>query len=277
MQTKVSPVFSVFEKSHQEAIQLFFELSKRIRSKKAGQLYDKLLYLELFADLIGKIHFEQKELSNQLIRDFRPLEKDLKKIIRLKAVEQGLEKRQSNLAIRYNSYEQFIQTHKRGLHKVAFDRIVGSTTSEWSQLLDQVKKSSKGLKVLEVSTAIHQLVQDELEFFELEWKKGMDSRAYKDLHLGLQKIMKLEQLLGHLGLNPIFIARIHTEMEQMIDSLDSWYVNHLEIQFLSQFLAEKPKVSQKYLDWAKELKQKKKGLSSVIEKQASQLFAKILG
>jgi hypothetical protein len=277
MQTKVSPVFSVFEKSHHEAIQLFFELSKRIRSKKAGQLYDKLLYLELFADLIGKIHFEQKELSNQLIRDFRPLEKDLKKIIRLKAVEQGLEKRQSSLAIRYNSYEQFIQTHKRGLHKVAFDRIVGSTTSEWSQLLDQVKKSSKGLKVLEVSTAIHQLVQDELEFFELEWKKGMDSRAYKDLHLGLQKIMKLEQLLGHLVLNPIFIARIHTEMKQMIDSLDSWYVNHLEIQFLSQFLAEKPKVSQKYLDWAKELKQKKKGLSSVIEKQASQLFAKILG
>ena len=128
-----------------------------------------------------------------------------------------------------------------------------------------------------MSTAIHQLVQDELEFFELEWKKGMDSRAYKDLHLGLQKIMKLEQLLGHLGLNPIFIARIHTEMKQMIDSLDSWYVNHLEIQFLSQFLAEKPKVSQKYLDWAKELKQKKKGLSSVIEKQASQLFAKILG
>jgi hypothetical protein len=41
-------------------------------------------------------------------------------------------------------------------------------------------------------------------------------------------------------------------------------------------LSDKDGIQKKYLDWIKDLKEEKKSLSSLVEKQAQTLFAKIL-
>ncbi|TFV94442.1 hypothetical protein E4S40_10485 [Algoriphagus kandeliae] len=276
MQTKVSRIFELFEKNLKEAKSLFLELSKQIKSKKAALLYEKLEYLEIFGELLGKIHFDKEEFANQLFRDFRILQKDLKKIIRLKTVENGLRDRQIVKNQTYRSYEAFLADHKKGLHTEAFDRIVGGTISKWERLNEEVKNGSNGHKPITISTAIHQLVNEELEFFHVDWKKGLDAKACKDMDAGLRKILHLEFILQYLGFNPIFVTTIHEEMEGLLQALSKWYNNHLELQSLSQYLSDKEQVSKKYLDWIKELQVKKKSLSSNVEKQAQELFQKIL-
>ena len=263
MQTKVSRIFDLFEKNLKEAKSLFLELSKQIKSKKAALLYEKLEYLEIFGELLGKIHFDKEEFANQLFRDFRILQKDLKKIIRLKTVEIGLRDRQ-------------ILKTQTGLHTEAFDRIVGGTISRWGKLNEEVKNGSIGHKPITISTAIHQLVNEELEFFHIDWKKGLDAKACKDMDAGLRKILHLEFILQYLGFNPIFVTDIHEEIESLLQTLSKWYNNHLELQSLSQYLSDKEQVSKKYLDWIKDLQTKKKSLSSAIEKQDQELFQKIL-
>ncbi|NVJ85814.1 MAG: hypothetical protein HWE15_05880 [Algoriphagus sp.] len=276
MQTKVSRIFEVFEKNLLEAKSLFLELSKQIKSKKAASLYEKLEYLEIYGELLGKIHFEQEGLSNQIFRDFRLLQKDLRKIIRLKTVENGLRNRQNDKNLTYRSYGAFLAEHKKGLHTEAFDRIVGGTLSKWEKLQEQIKKGSAGHKPIAISTAIHQLVHEELEFFQVDWKIGLDSKACKDLQSGLIKILYLESILHSLGFNPIFVESIHEEMRQLLGSLSKWYSNHLELQTLSQYLSDKEEVAKKYLEWLKDLQIKKKSLSSLVEKQAQVLYQKIL-
>jgi hypothetical protein len=56
-----------------------------------------------------------------------------------------------------------------------------------------------------------------------------------------------------------------------------WYSTQLSLQSLTHFLGAKETASKKYLDWLKELKEQKIHLASQAERQAHQLFDKILG
>ena len=77
MQVKTSPVFQIFLQQHQEAKTLFLDLGKEIKSKKAIQLLGHMEFLELYADLLSKIHFENKDLDHSLFSPLKKLKKSL--------------------------------------------------------------------------------------------------------------------------------------------------------------------------------------------------------
>ena len=276
MQAKTSPVYQIFEQQHQEAKTLFLVLGKQIKSKKAIALLTKMEFLELYTDLMAKIHFEKENLGMDLFSPFKKLKKSLRKTHHLKLVERNLKEREVKTAQSYESYREYMGIQKKKIHKEAFDLVVGSTLKTWDDFQQKSLQSSKGIKPLMINTAINQLVQEELEFLHRDLKSPLESQGFRDLFESLRKIIMLENLLMQLGFNPIFVSQIHGEISQLKENLKPWYSNHLAFQALSGFLAEKDDISKKYMDWIKELKEEKKSLSSEIEKQAFELLKKVL-
>lgn len=276
MQVKTSPVFQIFLQQHQDAKALFLDLGKEIKSKKAIQLLGHMEFLELYADLLSKIHFENKDLDQSLFSPLKKLKKSLKKIHHLKLVEKNLKTRESISGQKFESFRTYLSVQKRIMQKETFDLVVGSSLKNWEELLDRAHQASKGLKPLTISTAIHQLVQEELEMATNDVKSPMSTQSFRDLFESFRKVIMLENILLHLGFNSIFIPQIHQELQSVKNGLKPWYANHLTFQTMTHFLSEKADVSKKYLDWVKELKEEKKNLSSEIEKQAVELVRKVV-
>ncbi|WP_192085727.1 hypothetical protein [Algoriphagus sp. Y33] len=277
MQAKVSPVFQLFESQHQEAKALFLTLGKQIKSKKAIELLGKMDFLELYADLMAKVHFDIEGLNFNIFSDFKLMKRSLRKIHHFKLAEKSLNNRELVLGIKYNGYRIHLDKYKKKLYAEAFDLIVGSTLKSWDEFHQKAMNASRGIKALTINTAVNQIIQEELEFFALDHKGSMDSKALKDTFEGLRTIIMLENTLIQMGFNSIFVAGIHGEIEALKNNLKPWYSNHLSLQSLTHFLGTKEVVSKKYLDWAKELKTEKTALSAQAEKQAHDLFDKILG
>jgi len=277
MQAKVSPVFQLFESQHQEAKAIFLTLGKQIKSKKAIELLGKMEFLDLYADLMAKVHFEVEGLNFDIFSDFKEMKRSLRKIHHFKLAEKSLNDREHRLGIKFNGYRTHLDKYKKQLYTEAFDLMVGSTLKSWDDFHQKAMNASKGIKPLAIHTAVNQLIQEELEFFHEDHKASLSSKALKDTFEGLRSIIMLENTLIHLGFNPIFVSAIHDEIATLKDNLKPWYSNQLSMQSLTHFLRDKPEAGKKYLDWLKELKESKINLSSVAEKQAHQLFDKILG
>ena len=127
MQAKVSPVFQLFESQHQEAKALFLVLGKQIKSKKAIELLGKMDFLELYADLMAKVHFQVEGLNFDIFKDFKEMKKILRKIHHFKLAEKSLNDRELKLGIKYNGYRIHLDKYKKQLYTEAFDLMVGST------------------------------------------------------------------------------------------------------------------------------------------------------
>jgi hypothetical protein len=276
MPVKTSPVYQIFELQHQEAKTLFLALGKQIKSKKAIELQARLEFLELFVDLMEKVHFQNQNLGEDIFLPFKDLKRSLRKTHHLKLVERDLRSREEKTGLLYASYREYLLVQKRKIQKEAFDLVVGSSLKTWDDFSEKAHQSSRGIKPLTINTAINQLVQEELESAHRELKTPISSQGFRDLFESLRKIIMLENLLIQLGFNPIFVSAIHEEISHLKENLKPWYSNHLAFQTLSGFLAEKTSISKKYMEWIKELKEEKKSLSSEIEKQAFSLLNKVL-
>jgi hypothetical protein len=276
MRANISPVYQIFEQQHQDSRALYLELGKQIKSKIAIELQTKLEFLELFTELMGKIHFEDESLGPGLFSPFKTLKKALRKTHHLKLVERNLKSRELKNGLAYKSYKTYLNGEKKQIQKEAFDLVVSGSLKPWDDFLQKAEKSSRGIKPLMINTAINQLLQEELEFLHHDLTLPLQSQGFRDLFENLRKIIMLENLLTSLGFNPIFVPAIHLEINQLKENLKPWYSNHLAFQALSGFLAEKDHISKKYMDWIKDLKAEKISLSSEIEKQAFGLLEKIL-
>jgi hypothetical protein len=276
MRGSLSPVFQVFELQFFEAKDLFLAMGKQVKSKKSIALSAKMIFLEVYTELLAKIHYEKQGLEFDIFSDFKPLKKNLHKIHHFKLVEKQLSHQESNAGLTYGGFRNFLGLRKKQLYIQTFDMIVGSTLKSWEDFYLKTERASRGMKPLMINTAINQIIQEELEYFTIDVKGKLDSLVLRDIFEGSRKIIIFENLLIHLGFNPIFISSIHEEMEKLKDSLKPWYANHLTLQSLSGFLAEKEEVSKKYLKWAKELREEKQRLSIQAERQSKVLFGKIL-
>nr|WP_287937674.1 hypothetical protein [Algoriphagus sp.] len=276
MQVKTSPVFQIFLQQHQEAKALFLDLGKEIKSKKAIELLGHLEFLELYSDLLSKIHFENESLGQSMFSSFKKLKKSLRKIQHLKLVEKSLKLRETESGQKFESFRTYLSSQKRIMQKEAFDLMVGSSLKAWDDFLERAHQASKGIKPLMISTAIHQLVQEELELATNDVKTPMSTQSFRDLFESFKKVIMLENILLHLGFNSIFIPQIHQEIQLVKNGLKPWYSNHLTFQTMTHFLSEKEDISKKYLDWVKELKEEKKKMSTDIEKQAFELVKKVI-
>jgi hypothetical protein len=277
MLPKFSPVFQIFESQHQQAKELFLSLGKQIKSKKAIELATKLDFLEVYSDLLNKIHFEVKGLNFDLFSQFKSLQKSLHKIHHFKLVEKSLDERELTQNITYGSYRKHLDEYKKDLYTQAFDLIVGSPLKNWDDLFEKAKQYSQAIKPLSINTAINQIIEEELDYFAMDSKGPMDTKLLKDTFIGLRILVMLENMRVHLGFNPIFVPKVHLEIEELKNNLKPWYVNHLNYQSLTYFASDKDDLSKKYMDWLKDLKAEKKVLSALSEKRAQKLFEKILG
>lgn len=275
MQAKTSPIFQIFEQQHQEARAIFLALGKQIKSKKAVELQSRLEFLELYSDLMSKIHFTSENLGVSLFSPFKKLKKSLQKIHHLKLVERSIISRLEESDVKMDGFSEYLAAQKRKGQKDAFELVVGSPLKTWDDFLLKTQLNSKGIKPLMINTAINQLTQEELEYLHQDIKIPLSTQTFPELFESLRKIIMLENLLIHLGFNPIFVQQIHEEIQELKENLKPWYRNHLTLQALTGFIAEQENPSKKYLEWAKELKAEKKSLSSQIEKQAVGLLKKI--
>lgn len=276
MAPKISPVFQTFQSQHKQAKELFLALGKQIKSKKATQLAMKMDFIELYSELLDKIHHDVKGLNFDIYSDFKPLQKVLHKVHYFKLAENGLNEREYKYQVKYNSYRQHLDKYKKNLYAQAFNLVLATTLGSWEELYQKAQNSSKNIDVLTINTASTQLIDEELEFFKLDGNGPMDSKTFKDIFEGLRTIIMLENLRIHLGFNPIFISEIHHEIEELKDDLKPWYSNHLTLQSLTYFISERDQASKKYIEWLKDLKSEKKVLSAQAEKRAQSLFDKIL-
>ena len=225
---------------------------------------------------MSKIHSAENGNEKENRSPFSSIKKSLRKIHHLKLVERIIKRKSMESDQTFESFKSYLELEKRKIQKEAFDLAVGSSLRSWENFLDQTKSASKGLKPLMISTAIHQLINEELNVLNQEMKSPLSTSAFRDLFESLRKIIMLENFLIHLGFNPIFVSQIHGEIQTLKENLKPWYANHLSFQALTQFLSEKESPSKKYIEWLKELKQEKKSLSSEIEKQAFELMGKVL-
>lgn len=276
MQGKISPIFRLFEIQFEEAKSAFSSLGKQFKGKKAIELEQKLIFLEIYIDLLSRIYFKEDKLKFQLFSPFKDLFKGLKKVKHIKMVLDQVRLHNLDQNIAFNSYIKSLESNKKKLYAEVYDLIVSTPFQIWEKLYEEAYGYSKGLKPLMINTATTQIINEELEYFNLEHKTKMDSKALKDIYEGLRVIIALENLRIESGFNSIFVVEVHEHMGGLRQSLLDWYQNHLFIQHLSFYLTDKENIAKKYLDLLSRLQANKKSLSQKVVEKCKFLFDRIL-
>ncbi len=276
MEGKLSPIFQLFDQQYEEAKALFFLLGKQFRGKKAIELENKLIFLEIYIDLISRIYFNEEKLKFELFGPLKKIFKGLKKVKHIKMVRSQVDFLQNKFGVAFESYGKELESEKNSIYASVFDMILSTPTQVWEKLYEEAHRYSKGLKPLMINTATTQIINDELVFFNTDHKTKLDSKALKDIYEGLRVITALENLRIKSGFNSIFVENVHDHMAVLQKSLLDWYENHLLMQHLTGYLTDKEKISKKYLDLLAHLQEQKKLHVERVKEQCKFLFEKIL-
>lgn len=276
MKGKVSPIFTLFQQQFEAAKSAFDSLSKQYRGKKALELENKLIFLEIYIDLLSKIHFEEEQLKFRLFSPFKKIFKGLKKTKHIKMIMAQTEalKLKDNPA--FSTYLKSLETEKNNLYNEVYDLIISSPLKIWETIYVDAHNYSKGIKPLMINTATTQIINEELSFFQVDNNGKLDSKVLKDIYEGIRVITALENLRIESGFNPIFVQEVHDYMSDLQKTMLKWYENHLFIQHLVAFLTDKEDVSKKYLDLLSSLQTNRKTQIKQIENQCGALFERIL-
>jgi hypothetical protein len=276
MQGKTSPIFGLFQQHFEGAKAAFNSLSKQYRGKKAIELEGRLIFLEIYIDLLSKIHFKESNLKFRLFSPYKKIFKGLKKTKHIKMIMNQVEAVKMKENIVFNSYTKALENEKLKLYNEVYDLIVSAPLRIWEDLYQEAANYSKGLKPLMINTATTQIINEELEFFNVENYEKLDTKALKDIYEGIRVITALENLRIESGFNPIFVQEVHERMSELQKSMLLWYENHLFMQHLIGFLADKPEVQKKYLDLLSTIQANKKNHTKQVEKMSKELFQRIL-
>jgi hypothetical protein len=276
MQGKTSPIFGLFQQHFEGANTAFNSLSKQYRGKKAIELESRLIFLEIYIDLLSRIHFKESNLKFRLFSPFKRIFKGLKKTKHLKMIMNQVEAVKLKDNVVFNSYTKALENEKLKLYTEVYDLIVSTPLRIWEDLYQEAFQYSKGLKPLMINTATTQIINEELEFFNVENNQKLETKALKDIYEGIRIITALENLRIESGFNPIFVQEVHDRMSELQKSMLLWYENHLFIQHLIGYLTDKPDISKKYLDLLSFLQINKRNLTKLVEKRSKELFQRIL-
>lgn len=275
MKGKVSPIFSLFLHHFDEARGAFDALSKQYRGKKAIELETRLIFLEIYIDLLSRIHFKEDQLKFRLFTPLKDIFKGLKKTKHLKMILNQLEKVKSQ-GQTFNPYSKALESEKNKLYSEVYELVVSSPLQMWEDLYQEALRYSKRLKPLMINTATTQIIDEELSFFKIENNGKIDSKLLKDIYEGLRVITALENLRIESGFNPVFVQEVHDRMSELQKIMLKWYENHLFMQHLGRFLTDKEDIPKKYLDLFATLQGNKKQFTKQIEQQCNALFERIL-
>ncbi|WP_186757511.1 hypothetical protein [Echinicola salinicaeni] len=275
---QVSPIFQLFDQQYTIAKKLFTSLAKQFKSKKAIELEEKLIFLEIYIDLLSRIHFNEKKLKFELFGPYKQLFKALKKVLHIKLIQQALGTTSAKSNLSYKSYEKILLKDKNKIYTDAYDIIMGTPLEVWEALYKEAFEFSKALKPLQINTSTTQIINEELGFFKFDSETKLEAKEIKDIYEGLQVIITLENVRIVSGLNATFTELVHEHMNQLSQLLYKWYQNHLFLQhltFVHSNTEETP--SKKYLDLIHTLKSNKKKLTTKVVSKSHHLFTNILG
>lgn len=276
MTGKLSPLFGLFAQQYEDAKQLFLSLGKKYRGKKAIELEQKLIFLEIYTDLLSRIYFEEEKLQFKLFSPFKKIFKGLKKTKHIKSILAQLDEIETKNSLKFGSYRKKLEMEKAKVYAEVYDQIVATPLKDWEHLYEEVHRYSRGLKPLMINTSTTQIINEELEFFNLENKAKLTSGALKDIYEGLRVITALENLRVESGFNSIFVQEVHDRMADLQRSLNDWYQNHLFLQHLMGYLADWVEIPKKYLELLSQLQSNKRTHTQKVESQCKQLFERIL-
>lgn len=240
------------------------------------ELEQKLIFLEIYVDFLSRIHFKEENLKFQLFSPFKTIFKGLKKTKHLKMIMKQVESVKMRDNVVFNSYTKALETEKNKIYAEVYDLIVSTPLQIWDELYDSVYQYSKGLKPLMINTSSTQIISEELEFFNLDNKTKLDTKALKDIYEGIRVVIALENLRIESGFNSIFVKEVHDRMSELQKDLLVWYQNHLFLQHLTGFLTDKENISKKYIDLLASLQQNKKINTAKVEVKCRELFERIL-
>ncbi|MGY6741510.1 MAG: hypothetical protein ACXIUQ_02160 [Cecembia sp.] len=276
MKGKVSPIFSLFQHHYDEGRAAFDALSKQYRGKKAIELEQRLIFLEIYIDLLSRIHFKEEKLKFRLFSPFKSIFKGLKKTKHVKMIIGQLEELKVRENNTYNTYQKVLESEKNRLYSEVYEQIVSSPLKIWEDMYQEAYRYSQGLKPLMINTATTKIIDEELGFFKIENNGKLDSKTLKDIYEGIRVITALENLRIESGFNPVFVQEVHDRMSELQKVMLKWYENHLFMQHLVGYLTDKEDIPKKYLDLLANLQGNRKNFSKQIEQQCNSLFERIL-
>ncbi len=277
MTHQISPIFQFFDQQYHLAKKDFDALSKQFKSKKAIDLEERLIYLEIYTELLSRIHFDEKKLKFQLFNPYKAIFKSLKKVLHIKLTQKALVEASGNNRVFYASYERFLNKDKKNFYSASYDLIISTPLVIWDELYKEAYDHSIGLQPLTINTSTTQIINEELGFFKFDSQKKLGPKEIKDIYEGLQVIITLENLRMVTGLNATFTNEIHKRMNALSHLLYSWYQNHLFLQHLTYYLAQKGEIpDKKYHQLLNDIKNRKKKLTTQVVSQCQDLFTKVI-
>jgi hypothetical protein len=276
MKGKTSPVFQLFHQQFSEAKNLFAQLSKQMKGKKALELEQKLIVMQIYIHLLARVHFVDEKLKFEVFSPFNLLKKQLRKVRHLKQVTLLLEELSEENQLEFNSYSKQLDLEKKQLYTDTYDLIIKTPLKDFDEMYVQIFEYSKGISPLTINTATTQIINDELEFFQFDRKNHLDTKALKEIQEGLVIITALENFRMQIGFNPVYVPLVHEAINGLQKLLKDWSNNHLLIQHLTYFLSERDEISKKYQDVLLLLKTNKKRYTAQVEEKCHELFDKII-
>jgi hypothetical protein len=276
MLEKLPPMFHLFNQQYKEARNSFNALGKNFKSRKALELEDRLIFLNIYLQLLSKIHFKEERLKFESFGPFKTILKSLKRIHHYKLAMTAFEEEKRSRGSSYNTYENFLAAEKKELYKKAYEGLVSAPLDIWEELYITSYHYSKGVSPLMINTATTQLINEEIEDISVVDEDLLDSQSIRDLMEGLRIIHAVENINISLGLNPFFIPNIHLEMKALNQLVIKWHQTHLFAQHLNFFLGENDQVATKYLDMAKRTKIKKQRLTKELANLCMPFFSKLV-
>lgn len=275
MNEKVSPLFQLFEKQYAESRIIINSLDKNFRTKKALEMEEKLIFLNIYLHLLNKIHFQEERLKFEAFEPFVQLRKSLKRVHHYGLVTSASEEEKGTE--RYLLYETLLLTEKKILYKKVYETVLSSKGSDiWDAMYASAYDYSKAIRPLMIETATRQLINEELENITFDGKETLDSQGIREVMEGLQVITAVENIKVALGLDTVFTPGIHAEMKVLLQALVKWHQNYLFVQHFNYFLSENEEVGQKYLELARRIKDKKKRLTTEVAGLCNELLVKLL-
>jgi hypothetical protein len=271
---KTSPVFQLFQQQFDEGYRLFNELSKNLKTKKAIALEEKLIFIDIYLQLLSKIHFEEKDLKFRMFKPFKKVFKCLKQVLHIRLIKEECVEKAAGQPL--NSFSQYISEEKDQLYTELFNMLQAFPNGAWEELYNEVRKLSKGIKPLMVNTATTQIINEEVEFSQFDSLHEMDAKTIKDIYESLQTIIAVENFRMVSGLNPVFTGTIHEDLNRLSQLLFKWFQNHLLYQQVIYFFSDKETISQKYKDLLDDIKKDKKKLTSKVVSRCKELFTERL-
>src|SRR5690554_726810 len=222
---KGSPLFHLFESQFKEARSLSSGLGKNFKSKKAIELEEKLIFLNIYLQILNKIHFKEERLKFEPFEPFKPICKATKRIHHFKLAIAAFEEAKGTQ--NYGTYEGFLVAEKKALYKEVYEVMISSPLDIWESLYATAYRFSKKIQPLMINTATTQLINEELEYLNFKEKERLDSASLKDMMEAMQVITVSENIKIAIGLNPLFTPDIHEKMKELSQLLVQWHQTHL--------------------------------------------------